>query len=532
LRASRGLAALYTAWGLLYIWRTSFSLAGERVFVLWDDAMISMRYAQNLAAGDGLVWTPGERVQGISNLGVTLAMAALHALPVGEWRVSLLFQLANLGLLLAILALAQRLARELVPDDELLPLLAAAAAALYAPLSIWSLQGSDVAPVTAILLGALLVSARTLRERRGPSRASWALLGLGLFVRLDVAVVAAAFLAAAALQGRRAWRSAAEGFALLAACLLAIFAFGWLYYGDPLPNTFYLKATGAPLSDVLANGGAQIWGMLTPLSPLLLAVALAGGCLLRRDALLALAALCVLALFAYDLGVGGDWLKAYHSRFLVPAVALYCVLHAAAARVALARWLPAPGLAGPRGRGALAALSLLGAFAFYSPVATREWLWPAEPTLWHEKNRNNARIALYLREQTPPDTRVALHAAGTAGYYLQRPTLDVLGKSDRHIAKLPVQYFHPGHSKWDWDYILLERRPDVIVDTSRGLERHPELTRSYFLARAPDGLQFHVRKDRVAGLRDHALVFYEFRSRKALDWPSAVALAGAEAAAP
>jgi hypothetical protein len=207
-------------------------------------------------------------------------------------------------------------------------------------------------------------------------------------------------------------------------------------------------------------------------------------------------------------------------------------LHAAAARAVLARWLPAPGLAGPLGRGALAALVLLGAIAFYSPVATREWLWPTEPTLWREKNRANARIALYLREQTPPGTSVALHAAGTAGYYLQRPTLDVLGKSDRHIAKLPVKFFHPGHSKWDWDYMLLERRPDVIVDTSRGLERHPELTRSYFLARAPDGLQFHVRKDRVAGLRDHALVFYEFRSRRALDWPSAVALAGAEAEAP
>jgi hypothetical protein len=532
LRASRLLAALYTAWGLLYVWRTSFPLSGERVFVLWDDAMISMRYAQNLAAGEGLVWTPGERVQGISNLGVTLAMAALHALPVDEWRVSLLFQLANLVLLLGILALAWRLARAFAPDDQRLPVLAAMAVALYAPLSIWSLQGSDVAPVTAILLGALLASARSLRERRGPSRAAWGLLGLGLFVRLDVAVPYAAFLGFAALQGRGARRSAAEGFALLAACLVVILGFGWLYYGDPLPNTFYLKATGAPLSDVLANGGAQIQGMLTPLSSLLLAAALAGSWLLRGDPLLTLGALCVLALFAYDLGVGGDWLKAYHSRFLVPAVALYCVLHAAAARAALARWLPAPGLGGPLGRGALAAVSLLGAFAFWSPVATREWLWPAEPTLWWEKNRNNARIALYLREQTPAGTSVALHAAGTASYFVQRPTLDVLGKSDRHIAKQPVKYFHPGHSKWDWDYILMERRPDVIVDTSRGLERHPELTRSYFLAKAPDGLQFHVRKDRVAGLPDHRLVFYEFRSRKALGWPEAVALAGAQAEAP
>jgi hypothetical protein len=269
--------------------------------------------------------------------------------------------------------------------------------------------------------------------------------------------------------------------------------------------------------------------MLTPLSPLLLAVALGGGWLLRRDPLLALSALCVLALFGYDLGVGGDWLKAYHSRFLVPAVTLYCVLHAAAAQAVLARVLSAPRLAAPAGRIALAVLALLGAFAFYSPVAIREWLWPAQPTLWWEKNRANTQIAFYLREQTPEDTSVALHAAGTTGYFAHRPTLDVLGKSDRHIAKLPVRFFHPGHSKWDWDYILLERRPDVIVDMSRGLENHPELARRYFLARAPDGLDFHVRKERVAGLRDRALVFYGFRSREALDWQAAVALAAAQA---
>jgi hypothetical protein len=522
---SRLLAALYAAWGLLYVWRTSFLLDGQRSFVLWDDAMISMRYARNLVAGDGLVWSPGERVQGISNLGVTLAMAALHALPVGAARVSLLFQLANLALLLAILALAQRLARELAPGDSLVPLLAAAAAALYAPLAIWSLQGSDVGAVTAVVLGALVVSARGLREGRGPSRAAWLLLGLGVLLRLDVGVVFASFLAMATLQGRRAWRSAAEGAALLAISVGAVLAFGALYYGDPLPNTFYLKATGAPLADVLGNGARQIWGMLTPLSPLLLAVALAGGWLLRGDPLFALSALCVLALFLYDLGVGGDWLKAYHSRFLIPAVAIYCVLHAVAARALLARVLPAPRLASRAARLALAGISLLGAFAFYSPVATREWLWPRTPTLWWEKNLANARMAYYLREVTPPGTTVALHAAGTTGYFVERPTLDVLGKSDRHIAKLPVRFFHPGHSKWDWDYVLLERRPDVIVDTSRGLERHPALAQRYWLARAPNGLQFHVRKDRVAGLRDHTLVFYPFRSKRALGWAAAVALA-------
>jgi hypothetical protein len=521
--------ALFAAWGLLYVWRTSFVLGGERVFVLWDDGMISMRYARNLVEGGGLAWNPGERVQGISNLGVTLAMAALHALPVDALRVSLLFQLVNLALLLGILALAARLARELAPGVAWLPGVAALAVALYAPLSIWSLQGSDVGAVTAVVLAALVASARSLRAGRGPSRAAWALLALGVLLRLDVAVVAGAFLGFAALQGRAAWRSAAEGAALLALSVGAILGFGSLYYGDPLPNTFYLKATGAPLTDVLASGGRQLRGMLTPLSPFLLAILAAGVWRLRRDPLLGLAAVCVLALFAYDLSVGGDWLKAYHSRFVVPAVTLACVLHPVAVRALAARLVPEARLGSPAVGLAVAVLSLLGATTFWAPVAVREWLVPAQTTLWWRENRDLARIAFYLREQTPEDMSVALHCAGTTAYFARRPGIDVLGKSDRHIAKLPVVYFHPGHSKWDWDYVLFERRPDVITETSRGLVNHPELARSYYFVRAPGGLQFHLRKQAVARLRDHRVELYEFRGRKPLSWEQAVARAAAEA---
>ncbi len=523
------LAGVYAAWGLLYVWRTSFVLGGERIFVLWDDAMISLRYAHNFAAGLGLAWNADERVQGISNLGVTLAMAALHTLPVDMLRVSLLIQLANLGLLIVVLALAYRLARELSPPEAAAPLLAAATVALYAPLSIWSLQGSDVAPVTACVFGALVLSASSLRARCGLSRAAWALLALGVVVRLDGGLVYAVCIGFALLQGRSAWRSAGEGALLLAATLLAILAFGSFYYGDPLPNTFYLKATGAPLMDVFASGGRQLWGMLTPLSPLLFALAFAGLWRLRRDPLCILALLCVLALLVYDVSVGGDWLKAYHSRFLVPAVALFCVLHVVAVRALLARWLSAPRLLAPAGRLALVGLSLLGAFAFYSPIATREWLLPTTPTLWWQENIENARMGFYLREQTPPEMSIALHSAGTTAYFSERPAIDVLGKSDRQIAKLPVKFFHPGHSKWDWDYILLERRPDVITEMSRGLDNHPELASRYYLAQTPDGLQFHVRKDALARIRDHSIVLYGFRVRRGLSWDEAVA---AEASRP
>ena len=37
------IVVVYLVWGLFYIERTSFVVGDERVYCLWDDAMISMR---------------------------------------------------------------------------------------------------------------------------------------------------------------------------------------------------------------------------------------------------------------------------------------------------------------------------------------------------------------------------------------------------------------------------------------------------------------------------------------------------------
>ncbi|MBN2572949.1 MAG: hypothetical protein JXP73_00150 [Deltaproteobacteria bacterium] len=66
--------------------RYLFLLAGRSYAFLFEDAMISMRYAYDLAHGDGWVFDPGERVQGYTNLGWTLLMAAAHIVePSLEW---------------------------------------------------------------------------------------------------------------------------------------------------------------------------------------------------------------------------------------------------------------------------------------------------------------------------------------------------------------------------------------------------------------------------------------------------------------
>src|SRR5688572_10431188 len=86
---------------LVFIAGTSFLIDQERYFTLVDDAMISMRYAQHLAQGHGLVWNIGESpVQGFTNPGWTFYMALLHLIPFAASKISLAVMLSAAVILL------------------------------------------------------------------------------------------------------------------------------------------------------------------------------------------------------------------------------------------------------------------------------------------------------------------------------------------------------------------------------------------------------------------------------------------------
>lgn len=84
------LLILFTAYAAGFIYRTSFEMNGVRFFCLFDDAMISMRYAKNLAHGLGLVWNPGgERVEGFTNPLWVLYMSFFYLFPIPPPKISL-----------------------------------------------------------------------------------------------------------------------------------------------------------------------------------------------------------------------------------------------------------------------------------------------------------------------------------------------------------------------------------------------------------------------------------------------------------
>ncbi len=72
-------------------------------------------------------------------------------------------------------------------------------------------------------------------------------------------------------------------------------------------------------------------------------------------------------------------------------------------------------------------------------------------------------VGLWLAEHYDADTRVATNAAGALPYFSRLPTLDMLGLTDRHIARVaPDRTQWTGHEKGDGAYVL-SREPDIIV---------------------------------------------------------------------
>src|SRR5260370_40969110 len=90
------LSIAFACYALVYIWHLSFVVDGVRYFTLLDDEMISMRYAESLARGFGLVWNPGgARIEGFTNPLWVLYMAIFHCLGVPRPALTALLQIRD-----------------------------------------------------------------------------------------------------------------------------------------------------------------------------------------------------------------------------------------------------------------------------------------------------------------------------------------------------------------------------------------------------------------------------------------------------
>jgi hypothetical protein len=129
--------------------------------------------------------------------------------------------------------------------------------------------------------------------------------------------------------------------------------------------------------------------------------------------------------------------------------------------------------------------------SIHGPGALAEGLLLRPPlhTGTGDRNQRDVEIALGLRQMTTPEATVALTRAGTIPYFADRPAVDILGKTDSHVARLPARMssglhrfveFRPGHMKFDYPYSIGSGRPDVIVNVWTNVEEVRPLLRTEY----------------------------------------------------
>lgn len=457
--ARTGLAKPEVAFGLalaVLSLRTLWLIAGDKHYLLLDDAFTSFRYARNLVRGLGLVFNPGERVEGYTNFLWTVLLAGCEVLGLDLPTASVgLAFLATAGTLLVLLLLGRHL---FARTDGAPAWLAAVPPLLFAAGS--SQARYVVSGMETALFVFLVTLAVYLLVRPAPPLATGLVFALAAMTRPEGVLYLGAALLFHVLWGEgdgpRRLKSAAwilGGFLLL---FLPWFIWRWQYYGYPLPNTFYAKAGTGPGGALLSRG----WALLLQMGrqagvelPLLLA--LAGLPAVRRERAWRLLWIAVAATAGYAVVVGGDFLFFFGPRFLNPALPLLLLL-AARGLASLLR------LAG--GRPALRAAMATAAMALLLVNAWMSWPKPADLAYLPVINESWTELGRWIGKNTPEDAVIALGAVGRIPYYSDRVTIDMLGLTDVHIAHLevPLGSGIPGHEKYDTAYVL-SRQPDYLV---------------------------------------------------------------------
>lgn len=222
-----------------------------RHFVI-DDAYISFRYAENFAQGHGLVFNPGERVEGYSDFLWVVLLSAMFKLGLNtELAAKLLGVTANTSVILALYLISSSVK---APEDKkaFSRYISAFLVAMYPGFAVWGVGGLETGLFTALLTWSLSFFVWWVQHSRVQAGLLFALfLALAsltrpegpLFFLLGIATVIVFEYA----HHRQLWRAihhVAFPVIFFGSIVGAHLLWRYVYYGYPLPNTYYLKVVG------------------------------------------------------------------------------------------------------------------------------------------------------------------------------------------------------------------------------------------------------------------------------------------------
>ncbi len=429
-----------------------------------DDAYISFRYAQSFAAGNGLVFNDGERVEGYSNFLWTALLGAVHVVRDGPMEQTA----AVFGFLSAVgmIVYAALITRVLSRSNRVAVFLAAALVGLSASIAYYSTSGLETGFFGFLLTGAAYHFIR--RDEGIHAAVAFAYLLMAAVSRPEgpmYLVFAAAFLVIEAAAVRRPF-TWATALGLVGACLgLGLFfGFRLLYYGDLLPNTYYAKVPDWILShDRPGTGMRNVVAFLTD----------SGGVFLFPLAFLALrnrersaatmfvigVIMCGVAFMVY---AGFDWMPLH--RFVTPVFPL--IVAAGVAGIFSRREKPVPSI--------LMALLLVLVVGYQQAGVVTEFRERADRYPNHLMTGASLQeVGADVSEITGGTGTLVTKRIGAVPYVSGLTTWDMFGLTDREIARIMRSHERrdldpevPPELDRNWAIattLIDERRPDYVL---------------------------------------------------------------------
>jgi hypothetical protein len=491
----------FVIWGAAFIYESSFiAIDGNRYFCLFDDAMISMRYAWNFAHGEGLVWNPGEYIQGYTNLLMTLVMS-FATLVFDKSTAALFIQVLGVFFTLAIAYATMQIANYFVQDKNcqrqaFIRVIAFVCTLSYYPLAYWSLMGMETGLLTLLcLLGVLAALNYTKNKNIKQLMLAAVYFGLAFLTRND-SIIFAALTWIYIVQNMS--RSNANRKIIpqlcIATSLYTLFIIGqtifqYLYYGELLPNTYTLKLTGMPLVERISNGLEFVKPFLIGIGFILVVSSLHFVANLQKQTLLLLS--IAYAAIAYQIYVGGDpW---NYWRMISPAMPFLFILFVCAIAAFVDTLFNTSVVKdyfisnhklqrGPATEVSIVLLIMVGLFSANFEFLPETFLFVKPLTV--TSNQRNVNTAIAINQLTTSDASVGVFWAGAIPYFTGRKAFDFLGKCDRYIAHLPPDLSGkiggngmnsvPGHNKYDLTYSIKTLEPTYVQNFQWGSQNLSE----------------------------------------------------------
>jgi arabinofuranosyltransferase len=497
----------------------ALTAAALRRFVT-DDALITLRYARQVANGHGVVWNAGEDpVEGFTNFShVVLGALALRLNLPALTCLRAINVLATFGLILLTYDLARR-----VLGSRAWAAIAALLVGVHPALAYWSVSGLETSVYACALLlgvwalhlgnyagacGAFLAASLTRFEGPAPVVA---VLGIQLVAEIWQRRIIAPPRSAGAVPPTAKLARVALCTGAFCVVYAAYFAWRYHYFGYPLSNSAYYKATG--------SDGQIVHAFVDQNAALLVLVAFAP--LLRMGALgwqlLAIIATYMLGFYRVQPSIS------HLHRFLLP-------VFAPAVLLAVATLQRVWSMRSPFGLTRYASAVLLVCAAVWDLGHSTSGLLR---TLERSETRggpmpSRARVAAFIAGHYPRGVRVLAQDVGVIGYALLNRIDDSFGLNDEAMTHRFAQ------NRAAYIDFELAKQPDLIVlisketrrfipyyYTDRRIAQHAELRRDYqivkvvasvadayhyvifarrTLAQRPDPIEIAVDEQRDLGL--------------------------------